>query len=74
MLPPVICYLAVEVQWFSPSELLADTLNLGQKFGVDGAIATMIFIIGGTTAVIDECALDSSFDVAWHVAIEVLHA
>lgn len=74
MLPPVVNYLVVEVEGFGPSEHPADALDVGQHVGMNGAVASMIFIIGGATAVSDERAFDGPFGVAGHIVIEVLHA
>ena len=72
--PPVVCYLGVEVQGGGPSEHSADALDVGQHGGMDRAVAAMIFVIGGATAVADKRVLDGPFGVAGHVVIEVFHA
>jgi len=40
--------------------------------GGDGAMAAVVFIIGGAAGGVDEVALDGTLRQAWHLAVEVL--
>ena len=71
LLPHVVFHFVVEAEGLCPAEALADGLDDLQNVGSDGAVCTVVAVVGIPAVVVDEAVLDGLLYMARHVIIEI---
>ena len=71
LLPHVVFHFVVEAEGLCPAEALADGLDDLQNVGSDGAVCTVVAVVGIPAVVVDEAVLDGLLYMSGHVIIEI---
>lgn len=73
-LPQVVHGLAVETEGTLPAVAATGALDEGEHVGRDGAVAAVVFVVGGAAGLVDQVVLDVAAGLGGHVVVEVEHA